>query len=133
LHERGQVYRAERAEQLRDYSGLSLPGGVTPTDVDGYIEIQDKLYIIFELKHTGAEVPYGQELALQRMIDALEDAGKEALLCFAYHDAPHDSVIIAHDAIVFKSRYRREWNSSLTGCTLGDVVQRFYNYVFDRL
>jgi hypothetical protein len=132
LHERGQVYCPERAEQLRDYSGLALPGGVTPTDVDGYIEIHDKLYIMFELKHTGAEVPYGQELALQRMADALADAGKEALLCFAYHDAPPGSVIIAHDAIVFKSRYRRGWNSSLTGCKLGDVVQRFYNYVFDQ-
>ena len=56
-------------KQLIDFKGLELDGGIYPTDIDGIIEYRDSEYIILEVKHHKAKVPWGQRLCLQRMVD----------------------------------------------------------------
>jgi hypothetical protein len=80
--------------QLIDFKGLALDGGIYPTDIDALIEYHDQLYIILEVKHHLAKVPYGQRLALQRMVDDFTKAGKEAVVIVCEHkvDDPGISV-----------------------------------------
>lgn len=46
-------------KQLIDFKGLELDGGIYPTDIDGIIEYRDSEYIILEVKHSKAKVPWG--------------------------------------------------------------------------
>lgn len=72
-------------KQLIDFKGLAVDGNIYPTDIDGLIEYKDTEYIIFEVKYGDAEVPFGQRLALQRMVDDFTKAGKQAVVFICEH------------------------------------------------
>lgn len=72
-------------KQLIDFKGLAVDGNIYPTDIDGLIEYKDAEYIIFEVKYGDAEVPFGQRLALQRMVDDFTKAGKQAVVFICEH------------------------------------------------
>lgn len=72
-------------KQLVDFKGLDIDGKIYPTDIDGLIEYKDSEYIIFEIKHGDAEMPYGQRLALQRMVDDFAKVGKQAVVFVCEH------------------------------------------------
>lgn len=86
-----------RMRQLIDFTGLELEGGIYPTDIDGLIEYHDQEYILIEVKYGKAKVPFGQRLAIERMIkgDILIDDGVHNLLGGEYTgvlmDAPHNA------------------------------------------
>ena len=67
-------------KQLIDFQGLAVDEYIYPTDIDGLIEYKDSEYIIFEVKYGDAEVPFGQKLALQRMVDDFTKTGKQAVV-----------------------------------------------------
>jgi hypothetical protein len=48
------------------WAARALPRGITPTDIDGLIEIGDQ-YLIIETKEPGVPLPVGQRLALERL------------------------------------------------------------------
>ena len=85
---RGVIRNREYSNQVKDYSGLCF-GKITPTDIDGVIEYKNLGYIIIELKHNGAPLPYGQQLCLERLCDDLERT-KPTLLVIASHDCDGD-------------------------------------------
>lgn len=72
--------------QLIDFKGLELDGGIYPTDIDGLIELRNREYIILEVKHRGAAVPYGQRLAIERV----------AIICEHQVDDPDKPVVAAY-------------------------------------
>ena len=76
---RGVIQNRERARQIIDFSGLRY-GNITPTDIDGCIEYQDKGVAFIEIKHRDSPMPKGQELALTRLVDNNSTAGKRAVL-----------------------------------------------------
>lgn len=80
---KSKIQNPKRMKQLIDFSGLELDGGIYPTDIDGLIEYHNSEYIIIEVKHGNANVPYGQRLALRRMVDDFTKAGKKQWLLFA--------------------------------------------------
>ena len=94
-------------------------GSIPPTDVDGLIDFGNKLFVLFELKHTRARVPYGQRLAIERVVDAIQSDTKEAFGIIATHDSDGD--IVAAEAIVTEYRYRGEW-IEMGGITLIDFI-----------
>ena len=75
---KSKILNPKRMKQLIDFKGLELDNGIYPTDIDGLIEYHDSEYIILEVKHNKAKVPWGQRLALQRMVDDFTKAGKKA-------------------------------------------------------
>lgn len=85
------ILNPKRMRQLIDFQGLELCGGIYPTDIDGLVEYKDSEYIIFEVKHENAEVPYGQRLALQRMVEDFTKAGKRALAIVCEHHVNNTS------------------------------------------
>lgn len=74
MAERGVIRNREHAQQIRDFSGLRF-GSITPTDIDGFLEFQDRLFIFIESKFGDSTPPRGQELAFERLCDACEQHG----------------------------------------------------------
>ena len=68
---RGVINHRERARQINDFRNL-LYGSITPTDIDGCIEYQNKAYILIEIKYNDALMSRGQELAFTRMCTILQ-------------------------------------------------------------
>lgn len=119
--QRGVIRNPEYAKQLKDFSGLSF-GTITPTDVDGMIEYRNKGFIFFESKYGGAEMPEGQRLALERLV---EDHKKPAILFSCVHNTPSSEVIDFAKIIVKKYYFKGEWYVLKDGVTLYDAIWKF--------
>lgn len=78
--ERGKIRNRALAEQGRDYSEMRF-GSITPTDIDGFIDFGDKLFVFVETKHEGAAMPHGQRLAYERLCLALEESKTHRAIC----------------------------------------------------
>ena len=104
----GEFKDEENARQLISFSGLSFKT-MTPTDIDGILDYKNKLWIIFELKYGNGDLPFGQELALERLCDDLHKT-KPAIVIVATHSADVSQKVIAADCIVSKYRYKGKWH-----------------------
>lgn len=83
MAERGVIRNRAFAAQLRDFSGLRY-GKITPTDIDGFMDFGDRLFVFIESKYGGASLPYGQMLAIQRLVDACHNPPRRyaaAIIC----------------------------------------------------
>lgn len=122
---RGEIVNRSRAAQLVDFSGLKI-GNITPTDIDGLIEYQDKLYIFFELKYQGKDLPKGQALAAIRLIDSLN---KPSVFIVADHDADIGTDVDAAKAIIRSYYYSKKWHTPHRPMTLREGIMEFINYI----
>lgn len=106
---KSKILNPKRMKQLIDFKGLELDNGIYPTDIDGLIEYHDSEYILLEVKHKDARVPYGQRLAIQRMVDDFTKAGKKAVAIVCEHkvddtDKPVDCGILQGQRAVLRRR-----------------------------
>lgn len=126
---RSKIKNPKRMSQLIDFEGLALDHGrIYPTDIDGLIEYHDSEYIIFEVKHSKAEVPIGQRLALQRMVDDFTRAGKRAIAIVCEHDIDDsDKPIIAAMCNVREMYYggEGEWRPPEHPMNTQQTINRF--------
>ncbi len=122
--ERGQIQNRQRSTQVIDYSGLRY-GKCTPTDIDGLIELAGNVFIFIEYKFGNADMPYGQRLALERVVDIM-DTVKPSLLIHAQHFTPPDQDIDGANAKVVKVRTNKTWTTQwVTGRAVKEVVDVF--------
>jgi hypothetical protein len=82
---RGKIQFRDRARQIIDFSGMRF-GNITPTDIDGFFERRDEIFIFYEFKYGEASMPEGQKKALKRTIDAITASGRKAALFVCSHD-----------------------------------------------
>lgn len=122
---RGEIVNRSRAAQITDFSGLRI-GNITPTDIDGLIEYQEKLYIFFELKYQGKDLPKGQALAAIRLVDSLN---KPSVFIVADHDAQIGHDIDAAKAIIRSYYYSKKWHTPQRSMTLREGIIEFVNYI----
>ena len=110
---RGEIHNRKRAKQINDFSGLAYGNKITPTDIDGLIEYQDKGYVLIEVKLRGVLLPYGQRLALERMTDDLTRAGKPTVCIIASHDIddPEQDINVANTR-VREYRWHKKWQTT---------------------
>lgn len=125
------VKHRERAKQIIDFTGLQWDT-ITPTDIDGLIEYKNKAMVFMEFKYNDAQMPKGQELALQRLADDSQKVGKEAtvLECIHFVGDCNDDVI-APDAIVRRIYYKGKWYDDGKS-TVKDKIDSFISYVSNR-
>ena len=125
---RGSIQFRERRKQIIDFSGLRY-GNITPTDCDGFIEYQNKAYVLFEIKYRDAKVPHGQSLALTRSVDDYVSAGKKALLIIAQHevDDPNQDINAAKCS-VRDFYFKGKWHKPKDSITLKDAIDKFITY-----
>ena len=129
MNERGVINNIQRAQQINDFSNL-LYGKITPTDIDGMIEYRGKLYIFFEIKYKDKDMPFGQRLALERLVKDLTYANKKAIAIVAMHnvESVYDSVDAS--ACIVKETFvseRQVWTKPPSQMTLKQVVDSYIN------
>lgn len=118
---RGEIHNQKRAKQLVRFSGLKY-GTITFTDIDGFAEFGDKLFVWVELKHEGAEMPVGQRLALERVATAVEESGRPAYVLLATHDEPPSNDIYMARCKVVRVFRRGKWHDKDGTKTVEDAV-----------
>ncbi len=125
------IYNPYRMRQLIDFKGLSVDGYIYPTDIDGLIEYKDSEYIIFEIKHGDAPVPFGQKLALQRMVDDFTKCGKQAV-AFVWEHTVRDvnKPVIAAWCRVREIYYggEKEWRQPDREISVREAVNSFQKH-----
>ena len=128
---RGTIYNRERAKQIIDYRGLRFKN-ITPTDVDGFFEHRNKVFILYEFKLKGNDVPHGQKQALERTIDALRKAHKSAVLFICSHTTEDPNIDIdAASATVEYVYLDGKWYKG-NGATAKELTDRFLAF-YDRI
>lgn len=78
------IYNQKKARQLLLFEDISKDG-IGMTDIDGLIEYKNRALILFEIKHGDKEVPIGQRLVLERMVNNAAETGKTAVAIVAEH------------------------------------------------
>ena len=105
------------------WPGISCPGVITPTDIDGFIDFDNRLFIVFELKTAGEKIAGGQKMALERMVDALGQFVPTYLI-IATHSTPTSQDIDAASCRVEATRYKWIWHPHDDGITLREFIDR---------
>ena len=118
------------ARQLVSFAGIRIGEKGMPTDCDGLIEYRNRGYVLFEIKHGNASLPYGQYLALVRMCDDFARIGKPAVLIVAEHDVDDPEIDIdAAACLVRKFYFRGKWHRPSEPVTLKEKIDSFIAYV----
>lgn len=124
--DRGIIENRERAQQIIDFSDIRY-GNCTPTDLDGFIELNGEVFVFFEYKFSDKEMSYGQKLALERLVDIVGDT-KPAILIIAQHFESIEQDIDGGNAKVVMIRTGRKWITDwVEGKTVREVVDTFLN------
>lgn len=103
---RGTFRNREYAQQLKIFEGLRF-GKITPTDIDAFLDFNDKVFIWIEVKHGVSSLPFGQRLALERLCNACTFAGKRSFVLVAHHQS-NDDIDVA-SLPVTSYYYRGKW------------------------
>ena len=127
---RGVIQHRSRAKQLILFNGLRY-GNTTPTDIDAYLDwgaIKVKIFV--EAKYKDAEVPYGQRLAYERIVDDCTKAGTKAYAIICEHDVeePYEPVEMS-DAIV-REVYDHERRWKRPNSNIRWTVKDFADYIW---
>ena len=124
-------FHGKDMKQLIDFKGLELDNGIYPTDIDGLIEYHDSEYILLEVKHKDARVPYGQRLAIQRMVDDFTKAGKKAVAIVCEHKVDDtDKPVVAAFCKVRELYYGGEhkWRPPDSPMNVRQAIDKFRKY-----
>lgn len=127
----GKIRYPGRAFQHIDFSGLRY-GNATPSNVDGVLELEDRLFIIIELKHESAQaMSRGQRLMIQRITDGLDYGGKYAIAVVGTHSSPVGQEIDGANCKAMEIRWKGEWKPmDRRGFTVKDCIDRAYEIAF---
>jgi len=125
---RGEIEHIERAQQIINFSGLVF-GSITPTDLDGLIEYHDKAYVLIELKYRDTEIKHGQKLAIERLVDDTEKAGKKSLAIIANHEVDNPKEQINAAMCIVRQYYRpKKWFTPDKPRTVLTTIRQFLEW-----
>jgi len=115
----------KKIQQIKDFSGLQF-GKIYPTDIDGFLDFGDKMFVFFELKYGNSPLSFGQKLALTRLCDACEADERKSCLIIANHQTPSGDVIDVANALVSMVMYKKKWTNWVgMNVTLRECIDRF--------
>jgi hypothetical protein len=131
---RGQIQHRERARQIAEFKGLTY-NKITPTDLDGFLDFGDKLFIFIESKFIATPILRGQELAIERLCDGTHCPPRRyAFAIVADHCHPVTEDIEFSDMTVRSIRQNGAWNAPMNrALTVRDAIDRMVATVENRL
>jgi len=103
------IRNAQFMEQLKDFSGLKF-GTISPTDIDGFLDFGNHIFVLIELKYKHPSLQGGQRLALERLCDACQSEMREAYVIIATHETDIPNQIDVAGAIVHRMRWHGSWH-----------------------
>lgn len=130
--ERGTYANPNRGKQLLRFDGMRYPDNITPTDIDAFIEFKNQILVFFEAKLKNKEVPLGQRLALERLVQNAKQAGKHAIAIIGEHDVEDTQKDVFLKDLNVREVYRSEnlrWKPPkrpMKAKELADMYIRFY-------
>ena len=125
---RGSIQYRNRAKQIIDFSGIRF-NNITPTDIDGVIDYHDRAFVFLEMKLDGAEMPYGQQLCLERMVNAIQKSGRDACALLCRHDKRNpDEDVQAAETCVERVYWKGAWHGLKKPMTTKEVVESFLRF-----
>ena len=124
--ERGKIRNKEHVP-TKDFSGLRY-GKITPTDIDGGVEFNDKVFVFIELKYRNAVIKTGQRLFLERLCDALEVAGKVAIVLMSRYQTTGDTIVDVAPLPVSDFRMKGEWHKPKKEITIRQAIDEILTW-----
>jgi hypothetical protein len=126
----GEIKYKQRFMQNKDFHSLQY-GTITPTDIDAFIDFGNIVFVVIELKLKGTDVPYGQKLALEMLVDNFK---KPIIGIIAEHDTNSNETIDVADCIVKEYRWKYSWKTkkSMTVKKLIDIILKFYKLEYTK-
>ena len=121
---RGEIRNRDRYRQPVSFGGL-VYGKITPTDVDGYIEYRDTVFVFFEVKLRGTSIGYGQLTALTRLVDNLRENGKHAIVIKCEHDEHDTDAEVDAACAEVAGVYWHTWEEK-SGMTAREFIDKYY-------
>lgn len=118
------IRHRDQIQQIKDFSGLEW-GSIYPTDIDGYFEIGNNIFVFIELKYGGKELKAGQKLAFERLVDNFTELKKQAIFIIARHDEEPENDIDVANCQVMKYRKEEKWIDLKYKTTLKDFLDGF--------
>lgn len=125
--QRGKIKYRKRAQQIRDFSGLKW-GKITPTDIDAFMDFEGTVMVFVEFKSGYVEIPYGQRLAFERIVRAINTSGYiNCIFIKAIHNTPDtsDDVSAAEAIVVSIFDKSNTWNEQDGSRTVKQVIDSF--------
>ena len=122
----GIIRNRDNLSQVRSFRGMVF-GTVSPTDIDGFFEIADRVYVFIETKFKGKGLSRGQELAFERLTDAIA-APRRALFIIACHEQDKISDIDVAGCAVVRYRSRGQWKPAPQGMTVRQLTEKFIEW-----
>lgn len=124
---RGLIQDRKNFSRVRDFSGLKY-GKITPTDIDAVIDFGNQATVIIETKFRDTVMPLGQRIALERLTDQFDDAGRKGLTIIASYDNQEGDIDFAR-AIVSEYRCAHRWKTSKRkDLTVRELIDNFLVY-----
>ena len=118
------IFNPQKAKQLLLFEDVSKDG-IGMTDIDGLIEYKNRALILFEIKCQDKEVPLGQRLVLERMVNNAADTGKTAVAIVAEHNVldPESPVFVRNCRVreIYWGHEKR-WRKPRTELTAGQAT-----------
>lgn len=106
---RSKIQYIDRFKQPLLFEGM-LFNKIYPTDIDAFTEYHNKVFIVMEVKGENVPLNYGQSTCLCRIVDAIADAGKSAILYICRHTVEDKTQpIYLKDTIVTEAYYKGRW------------------------
>lgn len=112
--------------QIVDFNGMRF-GSISPTDIDGFLDFGNKLFVLFEVKRRGAEVPFGQRLALERSATAMDKGGIITVVLIVVHDTSGD--IDLARCMVTERYYKGKWITPTKEVTAKEAVKTMLDWI----
>lgn len=126
----GVIRHRTRSLQVNDFRNLRY-GKITPTDIDGALEFNGKLFIFIEAKFIGTPIGRGQELFLERITDSLTFKPQRfAYAIIADHHHPSDEDVDFSNMTVRTIRQNGRWKPPMQrGLTVRQAIDRMVSAV----
>lgn len=123
-----------RASQIIDFSGLKYKT-VSFTDIDALMEYKNRAYIIVEVKYLDKELPFGQQLAIERMVQDAARNGKHAIAIVAEHDVEDTQQSVYLQLCNIRCLYtsvEQKWRKPKYDLNVGKFVSEYLSWLDSR-
>ena len=111
---KNEIQNMDRFRQPIIFTGLNF-GNIFPTDIDGMIEYKNKSYLFFEIKYREKEVPFGQKLALERLVNDTSEKKHSIALIIQHDERDTNKGVVVKNCFVREVYYSKEkkWRKTI--------------------
>lgn len=126
---KGKVQFDDRFRQMLKFNDIKFKR-ITPTDIDACVEIHNLLFIFVEVKRDGVELPDGQKLCLERIVNAIDASGKDAIFIECTHSVYDTSKDIElKDTIVRRAYWKGKTHEAKKKVTFKEAWEQSTEWV----